>query len=62
MLERLEDGRWVVTPVHVIPEHLLWAHAPEVTARLERHLEWAKSVTITETNLDELETQINGRG
>jgi hypothetical protein len=61
MLERLDDGRWVVTPVQVIPQHLLWAHAPEVTARLERHLAWANSTTITETDLDDLETQLEGR-
>jgi hypothetical protein len=61
MLERLEDGRWIVTPVQVIPEHLMWAHAPEVTARLERHLAWAKSTTIAETDLDALENQLEGR-
>jgi CRISPR/Cas system CMR subunit Cmr4 (Cas7 group RAMP superfamily) len=61
MLERLEDGRWVVTPVQVIPEHLLWAHTPEVTARLERHLDWVKGNPNTESDLDELEQRLRNR-
>jgi hypothetical protein len=55
-LEHLEDGRWMVTPVQVIPEHLMWAYTPEVTARLEKHL--SKNQASTEPDLDALETQI----
>ena len=36
-LERLDDGRWMVTPVQVIPEHLAWAYTPEVTAIIDKH-------------------------
>ncbi len=57
-LEQFEDGRWVITPVQVIPEHLKWAHTAEVTARLERHLAWAKNHVPTETNLDALEVTL----
>jgi CRISPR/Cas system CMR subunit Cmr4 (Cas7 group RAMP superfamily) len=55
-LEHLEDGRWMVTPVQVIPEHLMWAYTPEVTARLEKHL--AKNRASTESDLDAIEAQI----
>jgi hypothetical protein len=55
-LEHLEDGRWMVTPVQIIPEHLMWAYTPEVTARLEKHL--AKNQVPTESDLDALEGQI----
>jgi hypothetical protein len=55
-LEHLEDGRWMVTPVQIIPEHLMWAYTPEVTARLEKHL--AKNQAATESDLDALEVQI----
>jgi hypothetical protein len=55
-LEHLEDGRWMVTPVQIIPEHLMWAYTPEVTARLEKHL--AKNQPSKESDLDALEAQI----
>ncbi len=58
-LEHLEDGRWMVTPVQIIPEHLMWAYTPEVTARLEKHL--AKNQTSTESDLDAIEAQILGQ-
>ncbi len=48
-LEHLEDGRWLVTPVQVIPDHLMWAYTPEVTARLEKYL--AKNQAPTESDL-----------
>ena len=55
-LEHLEDGRWMVTPVQIIPEHLMWAYTPEVTARLEKHL--AKNQIATESDLDALQARI----
>jgi hypothetical protein len=51
-LEQLEDGRWMITPVQVIPEHLKWAHTPEVTAQLEHYLAWKVTTPLKETNLD----------
>ncbi len=58
-LEHLEDGRWMVTPVQIIPEHLMWAYTPEVTARIEKHL--ARNHVFVETDLDALEAQILAR-
>ena len=58
-LEHLEDGRWMVTPVQVIPEHLAWAYTPEVTAIIENFL--ASNHVFVETDLDALEAQILAR-
>jgi CRISPR/Cas system CMR subunit Cmr4 (Cas7 group RAMP superfamily) len=60
-LEQLEDGRWIITPVQVIPEHLQWVHTPEVTARLERHLAWAKNHSPQDTDLKVIEAVLQER-
>lgn len=60
-LEQLEDGRWIITPVQVIPEHLKWAHTAEVTARLERHLAWAKNQLPQDTDLAAIEAILQER-
>ncbi len=57
-LEQLEDGRWIITPVQVIPEHLKWAHTAEVTARLEHFLAWKNSMPMEDSDLDELEQKL----
>ena len=57
-LERLDDGRWMVTPVKVIPEHLAWAYTPEVTAIIENflarksELDEPRDIIETEADLD----------
>jgi hypothetical protein len=55
MLEHLEDGRWVITPVAIVPEHLLWTLEPEVTKRLDEYLNWTQSNLPRETDLQTLE-------
>ena len=55
MLEHLEDGRWVITPVAIVPEHLLWTLEPEVTKRLDEYLNWTQSNLPRETDLQSLE-------
>lgn len=57
-LEQLPDGRWMITPVEVIPAHLKWAHTDAVTAQLERHLAWAKNNPPQASDLDLLEHQL----
>jgi hypothetical protein len=57
-LEQLEDGRWIITPVQVIPEHLKWAHTPEVTARLKHYLAWKTTMQPQETDLDTFEKEL----
>jgi hypothetical protein len=55
MLEHLEDGRWVITPVAIVPEHLLWTLEPEVTKRLDEYLNWTQTNLPRETDLQTLE-------
>jgi hypothetical protein len=55
MLEHLEDGRWVITPVAIVPEHLLWTLESEVTKRLDEYLDWTQSNPPQETDLKTLE-------
>ena len=66
-LEHLEDGRWMVTPVQVIPEHLAWAYTPEVTARIEKHLarkpnpNESKNLIETEADLEAFADRVLGK-
>lgn len=41
-----------------IPDHEKWIHTPEVKAKLERADEWMKNTPPRETDLDELERQL----
>ncbi len=66
-LEHLEDGRWMVIPVQVIPEHLAWAYTPEVTTIIENFLtrnaerDTSKNLIETEADLDAWEAKMLGR-
>lgn len=55
LVERLEDGQWLVTPVHVTPKHLAWANTPEMDARLARFEQRLEGRTLDEPDLGALE-------
>ncbi|MDX2004992.1 MAG: hypothetical protein SFU83_06915 [Meiothermus sp.] len=53
-LERLDDGRWVITPVQVIPKHLMWANTPEVAQELDQFLSWKGEQKLKATSATQL--------
>ena len=53
-LERLRDGRIVLTPVALVPETQLWTLTEPHRSRIERGLAWAAKTAPKETNLDGL--------
>ncbi len=53
-VEKLEDGRFILTPVVDVPESQLWTLQEPHKSRIQRGLEWAESSEPTETDLDEL--------
>jgi hypothetical protein len=59
LLERLDDGRWIVTPVQVIPDHLLWAHSDETTQQIDAYLLWKAEHGNEKTNLQTFDQKIN---
>ncbi len=57
-LEQLPDGRWMITPVEVIPAHLKWAHTEAVTTQIKKFLAWKTTTPMEETDVDKLEDEL----
>ena len=53
-VEKLEDGRFILTPVVDVPESQLWTLQEPHKSRIRRGLEWAENNEPVETDLDEL--------
>jgi hypothetical protein len=59
LLERLDDGRWIVTPIQVIPDHLLWAHSDETTKQIDAYLLWKAEHGADKSDLQIFEQKLN---
>lgn len=62
-IEMIDDGRWVITEVEIIPKHERIFHTPEAKASAQRAAEWlAKNPTkvTTAAELDALEKELLG--
>jgi hypothetical protein len=53
-LERLGDGRIVLTAVRMVPESQLWTLEERHRSRIERALAWAAETKPRETDIDVL--------
>ena len=53
-LERLGDGRIVLTAVALVPESQVWTLSEPHRSRIESALDWAAKTEPRETNLDQL--------
>ena len=53
-IEKLSDGRFVLTPVVDIPESQLWALQEPHKSRIEQGLAWAAANEPSETDLEAL--------
>ena len=53
-LDRLHDGRILLTPVALVPESQLWTLKEPDRSRIERALAWAAKTQASETTLDGL--------
>jgi hypothetical protein len=66
-LERLTDGRLVLTAVAMVPESQLWTMTEPHRSRIERGLAWAGQTKPHETTVDTLlkrrsKTEAHSRG
>jgi hypothetical protein len=63
LVEEREPGVWLVRTAQVIPENELWAHQPEVRAKLAAAYEWALRNPPRESDPDEVVGGVaDGRG
>jgi len=53
-LERLRDGRILLTAVRMVPESQLWTLAEPDRSRIQRGLAWAAETRPQETDIDVL--------
>lgn len=61
-VERLADGRIVLTSVAMIPESQLWTLQEPHHSRIERGLAWAAETPAAETDIDTLLKRRTKRG
>lgn len=61
-VERLEGGRWLLTPVVDIPESQVWTLSEPDKSRIERGLAWAAENPAEETDLSSLVAKAKRRG
>lgn len=52
LVEEQEPGVWLVRTATVIPDNERWLHEPQATADLARALDWAKTNTPRDSDVD----------
>ncbi|MFH0728339.1 MAG: hypothetical protein V2B19_18620 [Pseudomonadota bacterium] len=61
LVEEQEPGVWLVRTATVIPDNERWLHEPQAVADLARALDWAKTNTPNDTNVNNvIERLTNG--
>jgi hypothetical protein len=58
IIEKPEEGTWVIKTGITIPENERWLHTSEMQQRLKEFFEWVETTPRVNVNLDELEEQI----
>jgi hypothetical protein len=63
LVEEKEPGVWLVRTATIIPDNERWLHEPQAVADLTRALDWTKTNSANDTNVDALiEELTNGQG
>ena len=58
LVEQVEAGIWIIKLGEFVPDNERWLHTPQTKAELDEAVAWAEEHPAGETNLDELEQQI----
>ena len=58
LVEQVEAGVWIIKLGEFVPDNERWLHTPQTKAELDEAVIWAEEHPAGETNLDELEQQI----
>ncbi|MFO1430333.1 MAG: hypothetical protein U1F76_09375 [Candidatus Competibacteraceae bacterium] len=58
LMEQVEAGVWIIKLGEFVPDNERWLHTPQTKAELDEAVAWAEKHPAGETNLDELEQQI----
>lgn len=63
LVEEQEPGVWLVRTVTVIPDNERWLHEPKAATELARALDWAKTNTPRDIDVDAVIGKLaNGQG
>ena len=63
LVEEKEPGVWLIRTATVIPDNERWLQEPQAVADLTRALDWTKTNSANDTNVDTLiEKLTNGQG
>jgi hypothetical protein len=58
IIEKPEEGTWVIKTGVIIPENELWMHQEPAKTKIRKALEWAATHEPKATDLDEFEKMI----
>lgn len=58
LMEQIESGVWIIKLGEFIPDNERWLHAPQIQADLDEAVAWAEEHPPVETDLDQLEREI----
>lgn len=58
LIDKIEEGVWVIKTGEFIPHSERWLHQPEVEKPLSRALQWAQKNKPSETDLDALTRKV----
>ncbi len=61
-IEEMEPGVFIVKVGDFIPRNERWLHSPQTLHSLDEALAWNKAHTPSETDLEELEERVSGKG
>ncbi len=58
VIEQISDGVWIIKTGQFMPHDERWLHHPEVSSALDKAIDWAEQNPPGETNLNDLEKQL----
>ncbi len=61
MVDQVADGVWTIKTARVIPDDEQWIHTREVSASLDRALDWSASHARSETDLKAIAKKVSRR-
>ncbi|MBW1801830.1 MAG: hypothetical protein JRJ85_13990 [Deltaproteobacteria bacterium] len=59
IVEKVEEGVWVIKTGRFIPDSEKWLHQPEVSKSIDEAVSWAEDHPPRKTDLDHLEEQLH---
>lgn len=54
LVDEIEPGTWIIKSGTFVPDNERWLHEPDVSAKIDRAIEWAKKTPPKESDISEI--------